>query len=106
MIAEREARCKNVSKACAVSRRCFLGSLPRNSNLQGSWVTTANRFEVQLLDPREWLSLLATRPEWKVLRRKAATVAKPMEEKLVRAYQKWLERKARVLNVATYGRLN
>jgi hypothetical protein len=49
---------------------------------------------------------LGTKPEWKVQHRKATSVAKPMEERLVLAYQKWLERKDRILNVATYGRLN
>jgi hypothetical protein len=49
---------------------------------------------------------LGTELEYKVQRREAATVAKRMEAKLVLAYQRWLERKARVLYVARYGRLN
>lgn len=49
---------------------------------------------------------LETELEYKVQRRKTATIAKRMEAKLVLAYQKWLERKGRVLHVAKYGRLN
>jgi hypothetical protein len=49
---------------------------------------------------------LGTELEYKVQRRESAAIAKRTEAKLVLAYQKWLERKARVLHVARYGRLN
>jgi hypothetical protein len=49
---------------------------------------------------------LGTEPEYKVRRRETAATAKRREAKLVLAYQKWLGRQSRVLNLARYGRLS
>jgi hypothetical protein len=76
---------------------------------------------LQLLSPSEQLEVqtgsysdvsallrdlhLGSELEYKVQRREKAAIAKRMEAKLVLAYQKWLERKGRFLQVASYGRL-
>lgn len=48
---------------------------------------------------------LGTELEYKVLHREKVTTAKQTEAKLVIAYQKWLVRNSRVLEIAGYGRL-